>query len=126
MGFCWLNKAKDEDQKVLNNTEMTLAIKESTDKMMTSMIGDILALNGTSLEEIPAEYVLLYNKYVRQYNEMFGICLKLAAYQDERDKKLDKIIELLEKDKIWKQTTVGRIENIHQLIKADKKGGDRS
>lgn len=126
MGFYWMSKAKDENQKVLNNKETTLAIKESTEKMMTSMIGDMLALNGTSLEEIPEEYVSMYNKYVRQYNEMFSICLKYAVYRDEQDKKLDKIIELLEKDKIWKQTTVGRIENIHKLVKDNKKGGDRS
>lgn len=124
MGFYWMNKAKDEDQKVLSNTEMTLAIKESTEKMMTSMFGDILALNGASLEEIPEEYVSMYNKYVRQYNEMFSICLKYAVYRDEQDKKLDKIIELLEKDKIWKQTTVGRIEEINKKI--SNKGGDRS
>lgn len=124
MGFYNLKKAKDEDHKVLSNTEMTLAIKESTEKMMTSMFGDILALNGASLEEIPEEYVSMYNKYVRQYNEMFSICLKYAVYRDEQDKKLDKIIELLEKDKIWKQTTVGRIEEINKKI--SNKGGDRS
>lgn len=124
MGFYWMKKAADEDQKVLSNTEMTLAIKESTEKMMTSMFGDLLALNGASLEEIPAEYVQMYNKYVRQYNEMFSICLKYAVYRDEQDKKLDKIIELLEKDKIWKQTTVGRIEEINKKI--SKKEGDRS
>lgn len=112
MGFYWMNKAKDEDQKVLNNTEMTLAIKESTEKMITSMIGDMLALNGTSLEEIPAEYVSLYNKYVRQYNEMFGICLKWAAYQDERDEKIQKQLD--------------RQFELLLRIEKKQKGGDRT
>jgi len=112
MGFYWLDKAKDEDKKVLNTKEMTLAIKESTDKMMTSMIGDMLALNGTSLEEIPEEYVSLYNKYVRQYNEMFGICLKWANYQDERDEKIQKQLD--------------RQYELLLRIEKKQKGGDRT
>ena len=120
MGFYWLGKAKDEDQKVLNNTEMTLAIKESTEKMITSMFGDMLALNGTSLEEIPTEYVSMYNKYVKQYNEMFGICLKWAAYQDERDEKTDKMLQKIYKEQ---QEFVQYVKN--EYAKA-KKGGDRS
>lgn len=120
MGFYNLKKAKDEDKKVLNCTEMTLAIKESTEKMMTSMIGDMLAINGTSLEEIPEEYIQLYNKYVRQYNDMFGICLKWAVYQDERDDKTEKMLQKIYKEQ---QEFVQYVKN--EYAKA-KKGGDRS
>lgn len=120
MGFYWMNKAKDEDQKVLNCKEMTLAIKESTDKMMTSMIGDMLAINGASLEEVPEEYVQLYNKYVRQYNDMFDICLKWAVYQDERDKKTDKMLQKIYKEQ---QEFVQYVKNEYAKT---KKGGDRS
>lgn len=120
MGFYWMKKAADEDQKVLSNTEMTLAIKESTEKMITSMFGDILALNGASLEEIPEEYVSMYNKYVRQYNEMFGICLKWAAYQDERDEKTDKMLQKIYKEQ---QEFVQYVKNEYNKA---KKGGDRS
>ena len=120
MGFYNLKKATEEDKKVLNCKEMTLAIKESTDKMMTSMIGDLLAINGASLEEVPEEYVQLYNKYVRQYNEMFGICLKWAAYQDERDEKTDKMLQKIYKEQ---QEFVQYVKN--EYTKA-KKGGDRA
>lgn len=121
MGFYWMNKAKDEDQKVLNNTEMALAIKESTEKMMTSMIGDMLAINGASLEEVPEEYVQLYNKYVRQYKEMFDICLKWAAYQDERDERIEKNFENVQK---FLNQQAGLLRDIEK--KLDKKGGDRT
>ena len=120
MGFYFMSKTMDKDQKVLNNTEMTLAIKESTEKMITSMFGDMLALNGTSLEEIPTEYVSMYNKYVKQYNKMFSICLKWAAYQDERDKKIEKNFENMQKFLDQQATLLRDIE------KKLGKGGDRS
>lgn len=121
MGFYNLKKAKDEDKKVLNCTEMTLAIKESTDKMMTSMIGDMLAINGASLEEVPEEYVQLYNKYVRQYNDMFDTCFKWAVYQDERDKRIERNFENVQK---FLDQQAGLLRDIEK--KLDKRGGDRS
>lgn len=94
---------KIEEKETINNEEMFLAIKEQTERMFTSMIGDALAINGSDLDEIDPQYVALFNKYVRQYKEMMDISLKWARSQDERDRetseKLNKILGLLESRK---------------------------
>jgi hypothetical protein len=51
---------------------------------------------------------------------MFGICLKWAAYQDEHDKKIEKMLQQINKEQ---QEFVQYVKN--EYTKA-KKGGDRS
>ena len=92
MGLYWKNK------EIFTQTEMCLAIKEASEKMMTSMMGDMLKLSGATLDEIPVEYVEMYNGYIKQYKEMFDIVLRYTKYQDElteqRDRKIDEILKI--------------------------------
>lgn len=117
--FYFKKKAAEAETEKLTTVEMTCAIQDSTEQMITSMIGDVLAINGCEISEIPLEYVQLYNKYVGQWKEMMGICIKYARYQDEVNKetseKLDKIIGLLE-SKAWKQCISGQIEKNRQAL----------
>lgn len=112
---------KIEDKSNINNEEMFLAIKEQTERMLTSMIGDALAINGSDLDEIDPQYVALFNKYVKQYKEMMEVSLKWARSQDERDKRIEKNFENMQK---FLDQQAELLRNIEK--KLDKKGGDRS
>lgn len=116
MGFMRL---KVKEKETINNEEMFLAIKEQTERMLTSMIGDALAINGSDLDEIDPAYVSLFNKYVKQYKEMMDISLKWARYQDERDKRIEKDFENMQKFLDQQATLLREIDK-----KLTKKGGD--
>lgn len=110
-----------EEKETINNVELFRAIKEQTERMFTSMIGDALAISGSDLDEIDPQYVALFNKYVKQYKEMMEVSLKWARSQDERDKKIEENFENMRKFLDQQAVLLRDIEK-----KLDKKGGDRS
>lgn len=110
-------------EKMNSNKNFVDIMKNKVDTMMSQMFCDVMTMTGGHLAEMDPEQVALYNKYMRQYNEMWDIYKSWAEYQDEvnnqQNEKLDKIIGLLE-SKAWKQCISGQIEQ-NRLILADIK-----
>ena len=100
-------------ENINSNKKFVSEMKDLTDKLMSQMFCDIMTITGAHLGEMDPEQMALYNKYMRQYNEVWNIYKSWADYQDEvndkENEKLDKIIGLLE-SKAWKQCISGQIE----------------